>query len=235
MINSIVLPSLAKSTNSLSIYLTTSDGYAIASLTSGVTFTPLPGSFPAPTIVPTDPVILTQTLVAITFVPKHALDRTARFTLTFPSAYVLTSSCTLSDHQNVNQAALCQVTGQTVTVNNLLTSGYASGSGIVLGFTLSAVTLPQVNVVYSGFASATMINDTDGGGFYKVDTFSGSIPISIGSGKLEAKVTPGSVTAYDKTTYTFSITPSHYIPENGYITLVYPPTVIIEDPSFSQS
>ncbi len=69
--------------------------------------------------------------------------------------------------------------------------------------------------------------------FYTVDTFSGSIPLTLNYGSLSATVTPDSLIAFAVSTYTIAITPDHYIPKNGYIKITYPAELTISDSSFS--
>jgi hypothetical protein len=56
------------------------------------------------------------------------------------------------------------------------------------------------------------MKDSSDNSFYTVDTFTGSISVTIGFGSITASVTPASRVAYDTTSYKFDITPAHYIP-----------------------
>ena len=101
----------------------------IASVTTGVTFTASSGAFAAPVILPVTATVLATTNIRITIVPTHAMDTTARLSMTFPTNYVMSSSCTLSSLLNINANAVCTISGQTLTITNLLSSAYPANSG----------------------------------------------------------------------------------------------------------
>jgi hypothetical protein len=53
------------------------------------------------------------------------------------------------------------------------------------------------------------------------------------NGKIDATVTPATLTAYETTSYTFAITPEHPMEINGIIVITYPRNISIPDASFS--
>ena len=87
-----------------------------------------------PVITPITSTIEASTALKITLTPTHSLDTTTKFTITFPSAYVLTTTCTLGSLVNVNSAATCSVSSQTITISSLLSTAFSKGSGTTLSF-----------------------------------------------------------------------------------------------------
>jgi hypothetical protein len=55
--------------------------------------------------------------------------------------------------------------------------------------------------------------------YYDVDKFNGIISVKLSFGTITAQVTPLTLTAFENTQYTFSITPEHRVDLNGYIVI----------------
>jgi hypothetical protein len=106
------------------------------------------------------------------------------------------------------------------------------GSSNYLMFTLGRITLPPAVTSYTGLTITTAMYESDSQ-FYTVDTLTTSIPFTLTPGSVSGMVVPTSIVAYATTIYTFTITPQHSIPTNGYITITYPSQISIPDSSYS--
>jgi hypothetical protein len=102
-------------------------------------------------------------------VPAHSHDTTTRLVMTFPSTYVLSSTCTVTNLANANPSASCSVGGQTITVNNLLSTAFVGGSTTQIRIQISSFTLPSTAEATSGFTATLLNQDSTDSLFYTVD------------------------------------------------------------------
>lgn len=122
-----------------------------------------------------------------------------------------------------------------MTISNLVASDWAGGG--TLSFTTAAISLPTTSAGGQGeFRLTTYVWDQDHGERYAVDAAAFSEVFTITAGGFEsAAVTSSSGDALVQAEHTFTIVPTHLMPQYGIIMVVYPSQVAIGDASLSQT
>lgn len=233
-------------TPSVQVHITDIHGEPIASVTSGVTFTPVTGGLTIKRPTLDKSVVSSLASLSWTIVPDHALTAAdaPSVTVKLPLDYIVQSTCELPPSKGAKPSPRkCTVDPITnsITIEQLVSVDVKGGAELT--FTIGPVRLPTtISGGQGAFQITTYINEIalDGTASaaerYGVDTGTGKGLVQLEPGVIKApSAAPSSSQAMALTEYTFSLTPEHRIPQYGLIMVQYPLQVEIEDSSLSQT
>jgi hypothetical protein len=139
-------PLSTKTTDSFQIYLKTSGGSSIASLSSGVTFTSTVGAITAMTATPGATTVGISTTVLFSFVPTHLIPVSSQIIVTLPIETSIVAkdsgSCTLSSLSEIQSAATCTISGRIITISNPFSADFTQDGTKTLTFQITEVSMP---------------------------------------------------------------------------------------------
>ena len=233
-------PFTIKTTGSISIYVKDSSQFAIAQITSGVTYTATTGSLTGVTLTPDSNVVSALTSISLTFLPTHQLTAgTSQISITLPSDASIadqssTSTWSVSNLSYISSSVTWTVLSNVITLINPFTSAYAPSSSQVLGFKISGFTMPPSTKTTGAVVITTKVSIDSA--LYSVDTVSnaGLFVATVGT-ITSASVVPTSFVAYTTTTYTFTFVAQHAILQNGYFIISIPSQITIPSTSSASS
>ena len=245
-IRGLVQPRSTQPTPSVQVHITDIKGEPIASVTAGVTFTPVAGGLTVKRPTLDKSVVSSLASLSWTIVPDHALAAAdaPSVTVTLPPDYVVQSTCELPPSKGAKpsprKCSVDQITNS-ITIEQLVSVDVLGGTELT--FTIGPVRLPTTTAGGQGtFQITTYINEIalDGTASaadrYGVDAGTGKGLVQLEPGAIRApSAAPSSSQAMSLTEYTFSLTPEHRIPQYGLIMVQYPLQVEIEDSSLSQT
>ena len=231
-------PFTVKTTGSLSIYVKDSSQFDIAQITTGVTYTATTGTLNNVTLTPETTTVATSTSITITFLPVHELTAdNVQITITLPSDVTITdqtdaSTCSLSDIQNMSPTTNCTVISNVITLIDPFDVFYTPTSTEILAFTIAGMTMPPSLKPPGDVVITTSIQNSSV--YYNVDTVSASnLFLSTVGSLTDATATPSNTLAYSSATYTFSFKPQNNVLTGGFVTILIPSEISINDTTTS--
>ena len=248
-IRGLTQPRSTQSTPSVQVHIADVHGSLdepIASVTAGVTFTPVAGGLTVKRPTLDKSVVSSLASLSWTIVPDHALAAAdaPSVTVKLPPDYIVQSTCELPPSKGAKpsprKCTVDQITNS-ITVQQLVSVDVLGGTELT--FTIGPIRLPTTTSGGQGtFQITTYINEIalDGTASaadrYGVDAGTGKGLVQLEPGAIRApSAAPSSSQAMSLTEYTFSLTPEHRIPQYGLIMVQYPLQVEIEDSSLSQT
>ncbi|CAI2380785.1 unnamed protein product [Moneuplotes crassus] len=229
-------PLSIKTTGSFAVYLKTSSGANIASITTGITYTATVGSITDMTATPDATTVGVSTSVLFRFKPKHNIPASSKLIVTLPSETSIvaktSATCTLSDLAHIQSSATCTVTGRVIEISSPFSADFNQDTTKIIAFKIGDITMPSTTAPSSIGTFETCY--LTGGTCYSIDKSTQSALLTSTVGALTSfNVAPTSTLAYASTSYTFTLVPANEIPIGGKILITLPSEVTIPNPTYS--
>jgi hypothetical protein len=222
------------------VYIRDSRDQVVAYFDSDVSFTPVTGSMSLVSASLAPATVYAAAALSWTIQAAHYLRAAdaPSLTIELPTDYTVPSACTTtSDADAYGGSRTCSTNTiqNTLTVSNLVDSDWAGGG--TLSFSTALITLPTTSAGGQGeFRLTTYVSDAANGERHAVDAAAFSEVFTIAAGGFEsATVSSSSGDALVQAGHTFTIVPTHLMPQYGVIMVVYPSQVAISDASLSQT
>lgn len=224
-------PLSIKPTDSLSILIRDSSSNSIATRSTGIQYVAAAGSMTSATLAVAATTVSGTTTANISIQPAHKITTAGALKITFPTEVTFTStSCSLTSPVAIQPTATCSVSGQVVRIASPFSADYIPGSSSTISFTLSSLVMPPSTAPTGSFSfeSVLVSSSVD----YTIDKSSYSNMVTATTGTIaSATVTPSTLVAYTKATYTIKFVNAHAILQGGYIVVTFPSEVPINSPA----
>jgi hypothetical protein len=215
------------------------DGNVVAYFDADVTFTPTTGSMALNPASLSPSTVYGESELSWSIMPAHNLylSDAPSLTIEVPTDYAVPATCTTtsSDAYGGSRTCTSNTIQNTLTISNLVSADW--GGGGTLAFSTALVTLPPTSAGGQGeFRFTTYVWDAADNERYSVDATVASNIFTITAGGFEsATVESDSGDALAPARHTFTVVPTHLMPQYGIIMVVYPAQVEIGDASLSQT
>ncbi|CDW75779.1 UNKNOWN [Stylonychia lemnae] len=226
-------PFEVKASDSFSIFLTDANGFQIAQVSAGITFTPTAGTVDQVSLVPTVNSVNSQSDLILAFQPKHALISSSQIQVQLPTN--LQVNCDgFKKSSAFSTSITCTESSNNMFIFNgpFASSSYSYSSSQILQITFVNIVNPLSQQPIKGISITTYSQVIGNGGSsnFVVDTFTdtttnlyGLIPSMFMSQSISASTTQ----TFTDAVLTLNIKLDNGIPLNGKIVLVVPSEVTL--------